>query len=141
MPLTFLRARSLVSLSIVGGYSEHRRLGELVRSVAERLQRDLLFIASGDLSHRLIRGAPAGYDERGAVFDRRVVELLSEGDFDSLERLDDELVRRAGECGLRSLIALGGFLGTDAARNPQVFSYEGPFGVGYLVAGFGLAAA
>jgi MEMO1 family protein len=141
VPLTFLRARSLVSLSIVGGYPEHRRLGELLRVVAEKLGRDLLFIASGDLSHRLIRGAPAGYDERGPAFDRRVVELLGEGDFDSLEKLDAELVRGAGECGLRSLIALGGFLGTDAARDPQVFGYEGPFGVGYLVAGFGLSAA
>jgi MEMO1 family protein len=141
VPLTFLRARSLVSLSIVGGYGEHRKLGELVRTVAEQLHRDLLFVASGDLSHRLIKGAPAGYDERGPVFDRRVVELLSEGDFDSLEKLDGDLVQRAGECGLRSLIALGGFLGTDASTDPHVFSYEGPFGVGYLVAGFGLAAA
>lgn len=140
VPLMFLRARSLVSLSIMGGYPEHRRLGELVRAVAENLQRDVLFIASGDMSHRLIRGAPAGYDERGPAFDRRVVELLAEGDFDSLEKLDGELVRRAGECGLRSLIALGGFLGTDATISPQVFSYEGPFGVGYLVAGFGLGA-
>jgi MEMO1 family protein len=141
VPLTFLRARSLVSLSIVGGYDEHRRLGELVRTVAEQLHRDLLFVASGDMSHRLIKGAPAGYDERGPTFDRRVVELLSEGDFDSLEKLDGGLVQRAGECGLRSLIALGGFLGADASRDPQVFSYEGPFGVGYLVAGFGLAGA
>jgi aromatic ring-opening dioxygenase LigB subunit len=140
VPLTFLRTRSLVSLSIVGGYPEHRRLGRLVRTVAERLHRDLLFIASGDLSHRLTRGAPAGYDERGPAFDRRVVELLSKGDFDSLEKLDGDLVQRAGECGLRSLVALGGFLGADASIDPQVLSYEGPFGVGYLVAGFGLAA-
>jgi MEMO1 family protein len=141
VPLTFLRTRSLVSLSIVGGYEEHRRLGVLVRTVAEQLHRDLLFVASGDLSHRLTKGAPAGYDEHGPAFDRRIVELLSEGDFDSLEKLDGSQVQQAGECGLRSLIALGGFLGADAARDPQVLSYEGPFGVGYLVAGFGLAAA
>jgi len=138
VPLTYLRPKRLVSLSIVADYPVHRRLGRLVRQVAERLGRDLLFIASGDLSHRLMPGAPAGYDERGAAFDRRVVELLSEGDFDALEGLDDTLVGRAGECGLRSLMALGGFLGDEAARNPQIFSYEGPFGVGYLVAGFGL---
>jgi len=140
VPLTFLRPRRLVSLSIVADYPVHRRLGRLVREVAERLGRDVLFIASGDLSHRLIPGAPAGYDERGALFDRRIVELLSEGDFDGLDELDGTLVARAGECGLRSLIALGGFLGEEATRNPQIFSYEGPFGVGYLVAGFGLPA-
>ena len=141
VPLTFLRVRSLVSLSIVGGYAQHRRLGALVADVTRKLERDVLFIASGDLSHRLIPGAPAGFDKAGAVFDHRIVELLSEGDFAGLEELDDGLVRHAGECGLRSLIALGGFLGEDAATSPQVFSYEGPFGVGYLVAGFGLAEA
>ena len=138
VPMYFLHARRLVSLSIVARYAPHRELGALVRRTAERLARDVLFIASGDLSHRLIRGAPAGYDELGAAFDQRVTELLAEGDFEGLDTLGGELVERAGECGLRSLIALGGFLGDDAARNPQIFSYEGPFGVGYLVAGFGV---
>jgi hypothetical protein len=50
-------------------------------------------------------------------------------------------VQAAGQCGLRSLVALGGFLGDEAVRDPQIFSYEGPFGVGYLVAGFGLTEA
>jgi len=137
VPLTFLPPQRLVCLSIVADYSPHRQLGALVRRVAEELDRDVLFVASGDLSHRLIPGAPAGYDERGPVFDHRVVELLSEADFPALERLDPDLVQRAGECGLRSLIALGGFLGEQAPLEPQIYSYEGPFGVGYLVAGFG----
>ena len=34
VPLTFLKVRSLVSLSIVGGYAQHRELGELVAEVA-----------------------------------------------------------------------------------------------------------
>ena len=50
-------------------------------------------------------------------------------------------MQAAGQCGLRSLVALGGFLGDEAVRDPQIFSYEGPFGVGYLVAGFGLTEA
>ena len=141
VPLMFLRPRRLLSVSIVADYAVHRRLGRLIRRVAEDLGRAPLFIASGDLSHRLIPGAPAGYDERGAAFDRRVVELLSGGDFAALEELDDTLVGRAGECGLRSIIALGGFLGDEAARDPRIFSYEGPFGVGSLVAGFCLANA
>ena len=112
-----------------------------MRRCAEELRRDVVFVASADLSHRLTPSAPAGYDPQGSVFDRRVVELLSEGDFAGLTLLDDKLVQAAGQCGLRSLIALGGFLGDEASRNPQIFSYEGPFGVGYLVAGFGLADA
>ncbi len=141
IPLHFLRARKIVALSIVADYAPHRALGVAVRTACQALGRaDVAFVASGDLSHRLLPGAPAGYDERGSVFDRRIVELLSEGDFEALQELDADLVERAGECGLRSLMALGGFLGEDASRNPQIFSYEGPFGVGYLVAGFNLEA-
>jgi hypothetical protein len=47
-------------------------------------------------------------------------------------------VRAAGECGLRSLYALGGFLGDEASAKPKLLSYEGPFGVGYAVASYGL---
>lgn len=141
VPLHFIRTRRLVCLSIVAAYEVHHRLGEVVREACQAAGRDVLLLASGDMSHRLTRGAPAGYDERGRIFDRRVMELLAEGDLDSLMKLDRDLVDGAGECGLRSLIALAGYLGEDAARSPKVYSYEGPFGVGYLVAGFGIQDA
>jgi aromatic ring-opening dioxygenase LigB subunit len=140
VPLHFLPPARLVSLSIVGQYGEHRALGRLVRRCAEELERDVLFVASGDLSHRLTRSAPAGYDPRAREFDERIVELIRAGDFAGLTTLDRDLVRAAGECGLRSLIALGGFLGDDATDHPEVYSYEGPYGVGYLVARFGVPA-
>ena len=120
VPMHFLRASSLVSLSVVSAYESHRALGQLVRRCAEDLGRDVVFVASADLSHRLTPSAPAGYDPHGSAFDRRVVELLSEGDFAGLALLDDKLVKAAGQCGLRSLIALGGFLGDEAARNPRL---------------------
>lgn len=136
VPMSFLSARRLVSLSVVDRYSGHRDLGRLVRRCAGELGRDVVFVASGDLSHRLTPSAPAGYDPRGHLFDERLVELLRAGDFAGLPQLEPELVVGAGECGLRSFYALGGFLGEDAVAAPNVYSYEGPFGVGYLVAGF-----
>ncbi|HJW75406.1 MAG TPA: class III extradiol dioxygenase subunit B-like domain-containing protein [Thermoleophilia bacterium] len=140
VPLGFLRGRRLVSLSIVADYDVHRSLGRLVRRCAEEVGRDVLFLASGDLSHRLKRGAPAGYDPRGAEFDAAVTERLGGGRLDELSGLDRGLVRAAGECGLRSFIALGGFLGEEAGVSPRLLSYEGPFGVGYAVASYGLAS-
>lgn len=140
VPLGFLQGRRLVSLSIVADYDVHRSLGRLVRRCVEEIGRDVLFLASGDLSHRLKRGAPAGYDPRGAEFDAQVTERLGEGRLDELSGLDRGLVRAAGECGLRSFIALGGFLGEQAADSPRLLSYEGPFGVGYAVASYGLAS-
>jgi AmmeMemoRadiSam system protein A len=47
--------------------------------------------------------------------------------------LPPEMIERAGECGLRSLVtALGALDGLKVAVD--ILSYEGPFGVGYLVA-------
>jgi aromatic ring-opening dioxygenase LigB subunit len=141
VPLSFLKARQIVSLSIVSAYGEHRTLGQLVRRCAEELGRDTLFLASGDLSHALTHSAPAPYDPRGKLFDDEVVHLLGVGDFVGLGRIDPILLEGAAECGLRSIMALGGFLGDDATVAPEIMSYEGPFGVGYMVARFGTAEA
>ncbi|HSW36603.1 MAG TPA: AmmeMemoRadiSam system protein A, partial [Candidatus Limnocylindrales bacterium] len=88
---------------------------------------------SGDLSHRLIPNAPGGYSPRGAEFDRLLVDYLLKGDVEKILQFDQGLVGEAGECGLRSfVIALGMF--ADEEFSTDVISYEGPFGVGYLVA-------
>jgi len=139
VPLFFLSARRLVNLSVMREYDVHAELGRMVRETADELGRDVLFVASGDLSHRLQPGAPAGYDPRGARFDAAVVSLFAAGDLEGLRSIDADLVRGAGECGLRSFIALGAFLG-DQAAPARVLSYEGPFGVGYAVAAFGEAS-
>jgi aromatic ring-opening dioxygenase LigB subunit len=136
VPLSFLKVRQIVSLSIVNDYPPHRSLGQLVRRCEEELGRDTLFLASGDLSHALAHGAPAPYDPRGRLFDDEVVGFLEAGDFVALGRIDPILLEGAAECGLRSILALGGFLGADAPVAPEVMSYESPFGVGYLVARF-----
>ncbi len=136
VPLSFLDPESrypLVVLSLSGlPLSSHRRFGAAVRTAAERLGRRAAFLASGDCSHRLTRDAAAGFDPRGAEFDRILVESVDGGDLGSLERIDPRLIEAAGECGLRSFITLGGFIGDGAAS--RVLAYEGPWGVGYLTA-------
>lgn len=87
-------------------------------------------LASGDLSHRLKPGAPAGYSPAGEKLDRAVVDALSACDPSPLLDMPLKAVEDAGECGLRSVLAL---LGLVSARGGaiEVLSYEGPFGVGY----------
>ena len=88
------------------------------------------FLASGDLSHRLFPGAPAGYSPLGPALDQKVVQALRTGDPRPLLDMPDSETEEAGECGLRSVLALLGL-----AQGPlEVFSYEGPFGVGYATA-------
>ncbi|MBZ4688518.1 MAG: hypothetical protein PWQ96_928 [Clostridia bacterium] len=92
-------------------------------------------VASGDLSHRLTPDAPAGYDEKGKEFDEKIAAYLKNNSFLDILELDNGLIERAGECGLRPLIMLLGALDGCNVRT-SVLSYEGPFGVGYLVARF-----
>lgn len=111
----------------------HFEFGRAIRRAAERTGKRIAFIASGDLSHRLLPSAPAGYDPVGKVFDKKIVDALGSMDVDTILNLDMEFVERAGECGLRSICILLGVV--DGLKvKPKVHSYEGPFGVGYLVA-------
>ncbi len=136
VPLYFISQATeapIVSLSIsMLSYQHHAALGDLVRECSENLGRRAVFVASGDLSHRLIPRAPAGYSPRGKDFDAAIASIVEEGDFSSLASIDEELVDEAGECGFRSIHALSGSLRSYEFES-MLLSYEGPFGVGYLV--------
>ena len=113
----------------------HFVFGKAIHRAAEKSNKRVLLIASGDLSHRLIPEAPAGYDPMGKVFDERLADALSRVDVQDILKMDRDLISRAGECGLRSsVILLGALDGLEI--KPEIHSYEGPFGVGYLVASF-----
>lgn len=116
------------------------RFGQALRRAIEARGLPAAVVASGDLSHRLIPGAPAGYSPRGAEYDRLLVELLREGRVEEILALDEELVEEAGECAYRSFLITLGTLSGESFR-AEIFSYEGPFGVGYLVAELRPAAA
>lgn len=138
VPLYFLRQAGvklpLVVVSI-GMLPWHKlyRLGMSISSAGAKKGLQLAVVASGDLSHRLTPDAPAGYDPEGARFDAEVVRLVEKGDVVGLAGLDRGFIERAGECGLRPvLMAFGTVDGLEL--EPEVLSYQGPFGVGYMVA-------
>jgi AmmeMemoRadiSam system protein A len=107
--------------------------GKAVARAIAALGRRVAVIASGDLSHRLIPGAPAGYSPEGKKFDEQIVQLLRSFDVAAILDMDELFLDRAGECGYRSLLICLGILEGEQVR-PEILSYEGPFGVGYLVA-------
>lgn len=109
--------------------------GLAVRRAAESLGRKIALLASGDLSHCLTPDAPGGYQPQGEEFDREIARLLAVPDVEGLLKMEESLVNQAGECGYRSIIMMLGALdGYDVKA--EVLSYEGPFGVGYLVAAY-----
>ena len=139
VPLYFLKNAgvdvSLVALTMgLLPYNKLYSFGTLITQVLEEMGLDAVVVASGDLSHRLKPGAPAGYNPRGEEFDKKLIELLVQKKFKEIMELDSVLIKKAGECGLRPIIMmLGAFDNLEVKTD--VKSYEGPFGVGYGVAG------
>ncbi|MFA6533940.1 MAG: AmmeMemoRadiSam system protein B [Patescibacteria group bacterium] len=118
-------------------YPSHLKFGEILKNQIFETNERIGIIASGDLSHRLTKEAPAGYSARGKEFDTKLIELLRNKDVDGIMALDPKLIEEAGECGLRSLLILLGVI-RKVNYQTEILSYEGPFGVGYLVANFKL---
>lgn len=112
---------------------DHLSFGKCIASAAERIGRRVALVASGDLSHRLRPGAPAGYEPDAYLFDEEMAQTIAEGRLADIPRIDQRLRYRAGECGYRSIVIAAGAI-DERAENHEVISYEGPFGVGYLVA-------
>jgi AmmeMemoRadiSam system protein A len=140
VPLYYLEQAGVEAAVVAFGISmlPRQRLfgfGQALGRVLQRSPRRIALIASGDLSHRLQPGAPAGYSPRGREFDRIIKESLEQMDAERILNIADDLAEDAGECGLRPIIMLMGALDNFEAE-PKIYSYEGPFGVGYLVAGF-----
>jgi AmmeMemoRadiSam system protein B len=138
VPLYFLQRNGWTGSVVALGYcflseDDHVRFGACVRRAIEKTGRPAAFVASGDLSHRLMRGAPAGFHHEAHRFDEEVVEAVRENAPRRIMEIDPGLRRLAGECGYRSmLVALG--VSSEGANACEVLNYEAPFGVGYLVA-------
>ncbi len=107
--------------------------GKCIRQAVEESDERVVYVASGDLSHRLTPDAPAGYNPKGREYDEALVEKVRRADVRGLLDTDMSLLDKAGECGTRSIVMMFGAL-EGSKLDPEVYSYEGPFGVGYLIA-------
>lgn len=111
----------------------HRALGRVIAEAADALGRKVGFVASGDLSHKLLPEGPYGFAPEGPVFDERIGEIFAAGDLDALFDFDEDFCEAAAECGLKSFqIMAGAIEGLEC--DIAMLSNEGPFGVGYGVA-------
>lgn len=116
-------------------YQKHFEFGQLLKKEIAKSEKRIAVIASGDMSHALTEDAPARYSPKGAEFDKKFIQLLQRKDVRGIMKMDAKLIDKAAECGLRSFMILFGIL-DEYKYESEVFSYEGPFGVGYLVANF-----
>jgi len=138
VPLSFLLGEMRrLPLFVELGFSfvppeAHLAFGQALARAVDASGRRVVFVASGDMSHRLLPDAPAGYTPLGREFDALVQSAFATADERALTAIPAELIDAAGECGYRSLLVLFGAL-RGRSYATRVLSYEGPFGVGYLV--------
>jgi len=113
----------------------HLEFGTLLKEVFMASDKRIAVIASGDLSHGLTTNSPAGYRKSGEMFDNKVIEYMENHNTVGYNQMDKLMVEDAAECGYRSFLILLGIL-QGVNYTFKNYSYEGPFGVGYLVGNF-----
>ncbi|MBQ4225075.1 MAG: AmmeMemoRadiSam system protein A [Oscillospiraceae bacterium] len=135
VPLYFLRRVcpdvKIVRIGLSGlPVKKHYALGAFIRQAAEEIDRRVVYIASGDLSHKLKEDGPYGFDSSGPVYDKKIMDVMGRAAFGELFDFSEHLCNKAAECGHRSFVMMAGAL-SGLAVEPKALSHEDVFGVGY----------
>ena len=140
VPLYFIRKvykkGRILRIGLSGlSLSDHYRFGKFIKKAVEELDRKVVFVASGDLSHKLQEYGPYGFAKEGPEYDERVMDVLGRGAFPELLDFDEEFLDAAAECGHRSFAIMAGALdGTEIKA--RAYSHQDVTGVGYGICGF-----
>lgn len=140
VPLYFIRRKytgaKIVRIGLSGlPLSEHYRFGQMIREAVDKLERKAVFVASGDLSHKLQDYGPYGFAEEGPQYDARIMDVCSRAAFGELFDFDETFCDRAAECGHRSFVIMAGAFDGLAVKATQL-SHEDVTGVGYGICTF-----
>ena len=121
----------------LSGYDllKHYEYGVMIKDAVESLGRRVVYVASGDLSHKLQDYGPYGFAEEGPVYDKRIMEVCSGGRFGELFDFDENFCEKAAECGHKSFVIMAGALDGQAVEATQ-YSHEDVTGVGYGICSF-----
>ena len=140
VPLYFVRQKykggKIVRIGLSGlSAAEHYRFGQIIKEAVEKTGRSVVFVASGDLSHKLQDYGPYGFAPEGPVFDERIMDICGRAAFDEMMEMSPELCEKAAECGHKSFVIMAGTLdGLDVKAT--VYSHEDVTGVGYGICSF-----
>lgn len=106
------------------------------KEIAQKTKEGKLgWVASGDMAHTLKEDGPYGFNPKGPEFDRKFIRYLEEKNIEKILSFDNQYLSEAGVCGIWSFVmCLGAIKELGLNWEPEILSYEGPFGVGYLVA-------
>ncbi len=135
VPLYFIRKAyrdgKIVRIGLSGlDYNTHYKLGQCIAEAVENLGRRVVYVASGDLSHKLQESGPYGFVEEGPKYDARLMEVCERGNLKELLDFDENFCDKAAECGHRSFVIMAGALDRLEYKT-TVYSHEDTTGVGY----------
>lgn len=116
-------------------YLELLKQGSHIYNTAEKLNRTIVVIASGDMSHALKTSGPYEMNQKGLWFDVQMQTYIKANEPYRIFIENDNEIEEAKECGLRSFAVMMGAM-RHYTLHSEILSYEGPFGVGYLTARF-----
>ena len=140
VPLWFIKKKykdfKLVRTGLSGyDFLKHYEYGMMIKDAVESLGRKVVYVASGDLSHKLQDYGPYGFAEEGPVYDKRIMDVCSGGRFGELFDFDENFCEKAAECGHKSFVIMAGALDGKAVQATQ-YSHEDVTGVGYGICSF-----
>lgn len=114
---------------------KHYEYGTMIKDAVETLGHKVVYVASGDLSHKLQDYGPYGFAEEGPLYDSRIMDVCSGARFGELFDFDENFCEKAAECGHKSFVIMAGALDGKAVDAAQ-YSHEDVTGVGYGICSF-----
>lgn len=140
VPLYFIRKKLPHTKLIFVGLStlpliDNYKFGMIIKEAVNKLNRRVVFIASGDLSHKLQEYGPYGFIKEGPIYDKRIMDTMSQANFNELLEYDEVFLDKAAECGHRSFTIMAGALDGIEVK-PTFLSHEDITGVGYGICTF-----
>ena len=140
VPLYFIRRKftggKIIRVGLSGlPLTDHYRFGQIIKRAVGQTGRNAVYVASGDLSHKLQEYGPYGFAPEGPEYDKRIMSVLSRGAFGELLEFDETFCEKAAECGHRSFVIMAGALDGEKVKATRL-SHEDVTGVGYGVCTF-----
>jgi len=137
VPLYFIRKYlsnyKIVVIGLSGlSLENHYHLGEIIHKAVNNLKRRVVFVASGDLSHKLQTYGPYGFDKAGPEYERKIIKTMTAANFRELLNYNSNLLEESAECGHPSFTIMGGAWSNNKV-NASFLSHEDVTGVGYGV--------
>ncbi len=135
IPLYFIRKLyqdfTIIRIGLSGlSLPMHYEMGQIIQKAVEETGRRVVFVASGDLSHKMKAEGPYGFAKEGPEYDDMIMGVCESAEFDRLLDFDETFCDKAAECGHRSFVMMAGALDGLSVRAEKL-SHEATFGVGY----------